>query len=179
MKKIVGLLIILILGIIFSPVIIGELSGDIASANPNKCPQGQVCKWVQHEVTNKCQWLPQQAVANPWKIVPEGTCPQPVEVVVVENTKVVVESTTTKVVKKPTSTQVPVIVVATVGKNNDKVTVPTVTPFSFIKSICDTCYEEQRQANSQETVAAVMATQLSIQLTSVQLSIDLPLKENK
>ena len=157
MKKIIALIIMLAMIIVAFPVISESISGDVASANPNKCPQGQICKWVQHRVTSKCQYLPVQSVAYPWDEITEGTCPQPTGIIVVENTKiiviegtntVVVESTGTKVVKKPTNTAVPTIVIATVGKNNDKVTVPTVTPFSFMKNICDACIEEQRQANA-------------------------------
>ncbi|HEX8923527.1 MAG TPA: hypothetical protein VF828_02235, partial [Patescibacteria group bacterium] len=53
----------------------------LVSANPNECPPGAEkhagCKWVQHQVTLKCMWLPANSVANPWKEIPEGTCPQP------------------------------------------------------------------------------------------------------
>jgi len=180
MKKILALIILLVLVLLAFPVGSNLITGDVASANPNQCPPGQEkkegCDWVQHRVTYACQWLPKKAVANPWTVIEEGTCPQPEKKEVIVNTAVSIPS--------PTCTPLPTTAVlptktpvtkptAKEPVKKDVVTFPSPTPFSFLSSICDGCKESQRQANSQETMAAVMSTQLSVQLTSVQIIIEL------
>lgn len=70
------------LGILLIAVVVAAATIKSAYANPNSCPPGQEkahgCKWVQHIVTFKCMWLPAEAVAHPWKEIPEGTCPHPI-----------------------------------------------------------------------------------------------------
>jgi len=182
MKKIIALIIMLVMIIAAFPVISEGISGSVASANPNKCPQGQTCKWVQHRITSRCKYLPVQSVAYPYEEVPEGICPLSKEentstsvfileftrtnAVIQESTKTsVVVSTETNAPKVNVKTSIPTITLTPVGKAPTEVTFPTVTPFSFMKSICDTCIEEQRQANAQETMASVLSTQLSRELT--------------
>lgn len=92
-----------------------------AQAQENPCPPGQEeqngCKWVQNQRTGRCRWLPAQAVAWPWIVVPVGTCP-PLAIPTETNTSVPPTATNTNVPPTATSTTVgqPTATSTTVGQ---------------------------------------------------------------
>lgn len=134
----------------------------VVLANPKECPKGQEkkngCKWVQHIITGHCQWLPAQAVANPWKVVPEGTCPQPQPTYtpfqpIITWTPIPRPTDTRWPTQTPTKPPEPSKTIQPTA--TDKPTIQTVPALpAATGGVCDTCYEERRQANALETLAA-------------------------
>ena len=77
--RLISILIVFLFAILIS---LSSYQGVFAQEpkNPNECPPGQEkqngCKWVQHRITGKCMWLPENAVADPWvEVSPDGYCP--------------------------------------------------------------------------------------------------------
>lgn len=133
---------------------------DPVSANPSECPKGQEkkngCKWVQHRVTGHCQWLPEQAVADPWREVPENTCPtQPTF------TPFLPVKITWTPIPRPTDTRWPTLT-PTCPPDASKTAKPSPVDKSVVQTVpalpvapgCDVCYQEKRQADALETLAA-------------------------
>lgn len=147
-------LVILVIGVAMVRDISSTTSAS--AAKPQGCPKGQEsqsgCKYVRHMNTGECGWLPDQAVASPWEVVPEGSCDKPkseMKVDTVFSPKIA-----------PTLTSYPAP-----GEPKD----PVATKDMFLAStvpapcsgVCDPCVQLERIADSLETVAAAQATQVA------------------
>lgn len=155
-KKILVVSVILLVVMIGYPVIQGVLSPEIVSANPVKPPPGKTeeSKWVQNKNTGKCMWLPENAVAHPWVVVPEGTCPTILVVTVVQ-----VQATPTLIITVlPTPTFIQPRIsqpTATLDPNDNILTMlSTDTP---TPEICDLCLEQRGIRKALEAIATGLA----------------------
>lgn len=158
---------------------------DAVQAGPNKCPPGQEskegCKWVQHRVTDKCMWLPKQAIADPWEVItPDGVCPEPTLVYtpIPTATSTLCPTSTatlapapTVIIVKPSPTEdstptVPVIPITPPhGVKMDPINTSTLpAPVILSTPVCDACRIEQQKADAMSTLAAIEATRLAKEL---------------
>lgn len=180
-----------VIGVLLIPV----LSGYIAQANPNKCPPGQErkegCKWVQFQGNKndarygKCMWLPEDAVANPWVVVPENTCPElehPTATVAATATvmPLIAPSSTPFMPPSATPNGDPVDPTATLpGGQPQKTATPTCTLASASNNknasgnkltatvqVCDICSNQATMAAALSTIAAGDAIRLQTQVAS-------------
>lgn len=158
------------------PVVRYLLADNVVQAGKLFCPPGQDddCKLVKHRITGELNCLPNNAVADPWEIVPDGKCEKkekPTDPPVVLEPTATATTVVVVVVASPTPTNCPptiepplppkptappeVIVYQQQAKDPAPVAKPTATP------ICDMCelklrevVAEERQANALEGILA-------------------------
>lgn len=188
MKKL--LVLVLIIAFIAVLIVFVPTVRDVL-ANPNNCPKGQEkkagCKWVQHVITGKCQWLPAQAVASPWKVVAEGSCPAlpapptatAIGILATPTpyqpwTPTATKDTLTTAIPRPTDLPVctptkplPTAVPTWIPDSPIpiQITAAPTDPTATITPLCDECKIKQQEADARSTEVAIQATRLSWEMT--------------
>lgn len=170
MRNLIKILIMAFLSVAVTIVILPFITQprtDPVSANPNHCPDGHTCWCGQQKSSGKIQLMVDQAIANGWIEVDMSLCIPPEPLPTYTPFQPVITWTP---IPRPTDTRWPTLTYtkppdpSKTPSEPSKTAHPTKTDKPVIQTvpvlpaatggICDTCYEERRQADALETLAA-------------------------